>query len=92
LASIFASGFTSGLATAAAPSSSITTRIWPTGQIWPSLKLILAIMPARGDGSSTVALSVMTSTIGWSSLTRSPSLTFQATISPSTTPSPMSGM
>src|SRR5688572_25903751 len=47
--------------------------------------------PARGDGISTVALSVMISTIGWSSLTTSPSLTFHATISPSTTPSPMSG-
>src|SRR5688500_17850733 len=33
----------------------------------------------------------MISTIGWSSLTMSPSLTFHATISASTTPSPMSG-
>src|SRR5690242_13616763 len=33
----------------------------------------------------------MISTIGWSSATTSPSLTFQPTISPSTTPPPMSG-
>src|SRR5947208_16703088 len=49
------------------------------------------MVPARGDGISTVALSVMISTIGWSILTTSPTLTFQPTISPSTTPSPMSG-
>src|SRR5688572_10026581 len=77
---------------AAAPSSSIVTRTLPTGQMSPSLKLIFLIVPARGDGSSTVALSVITSTRGWSRLTLSPSLTFQATISPSTTPSPISGM
>src|SRR5688500_4768230 len=47
--------------------------------------------PARGDGISTVALSVITSTIGWSSVTTSPSATFHWTISPSTTPSPISG-
>src|SRR3954451_18739018 len=49
------------------------------------------MVPARGDGISTVALSVMISTMGWSILTTSPTLTFHATISPSTTPSPMSG-
>src|SRR6185295_4890184 len=81
-----------GAALAAAPSSSITTSTLPTGQMSPSLKLILTTVPARGDGSSTVALSVITSTSGWSSLTLSPSLTFQETTSPSTTPSPMSGM
>src|SRR5262245_40025523 len=39
----------------------------------------------------TVALSVITSTSGWSSATVSPSFTSHLTISPSTTPSPMSG-
>src|SRR5262245_51253446 len=39
----------------------------------------------------TVALSVITSTRGWSSATASPSFTSHLTISPSTTPSPMSG-
>src|SRR5687768_4864248 len=39
----------------------------------------------------TVALSVMTSTMSWSSLTPSPTFTSQLTISPSETPSPISG-
>src|SRR5262249_745777 len=47
--------------------------------------------PVRGAGISTLALSVMTSTIGWCSFTASPALTIQRTISPSATPSPMSG-
>jgi hypothetical protein len=39
----------------------------------------------------TVALSVMTSTMGWSSATMSPGAISHLTISPSLTPSPMSG-
>src|SRR5215467_3362847 len=50
-----------------------------------------AMRPVRGAGISTLALSVMTSTIGWCSFTASPGLTIQRTISPSATPSPMSG-
>jgi len=50
-----------------------------------------ATVPATGDGSSTVALSVITSTIASSSPTVSPTLTRQAMISASATPSPTSG-
>jgi hypothetical protein len=39
----------------------------------------------------TVALSVITSTSGWSSATSSPGFTNHCWISASTTPSPMSG-
>jgi len=49
------------------------------------------MVPVRGEGISTLALSVITSTSGWSSRTRSPSFTSQRTISPSAMPSPMSG-
>src|SRR5947207_824025 len=45
----------------------------------------------RGLGIVTVALSVITSTSGWSSTIWSPAFTSHLTISPSTTPSPMSG-
>ena len=48
-------------------------------------------LPATGDSISTVALSVIMSASCWSSSTRSPSLTCQATISASAMPSPMSG-
>ena len=47
--------------------------------------------PDTGDGISTSALSVRTSTSGSSSLIDCPSFTSQRTISPSATPSPMSG-
>src|SRR5262249_47491993 len=50
-----------------------------------------AIVPVRGEGISTLALSVITSTSGWSSFTASPTFTIQRTISPSAMPSPMSG-
>ncbi len=59
-----------GVAEVAAPSVSIVTSTLPTGQSWPSAYMRLATRPARGDGISTVALSVMTSTIGWSSRER----------------------
>ena len=75
----------------AASATSIAIRTFPTGQIWPSANISLATRPARGVGISTVALSVMISTIGWSSCRTSPSLTSQRTTSPSATPSPMSG-
>ena len=48
-------------------------------------------LPATGDSISTVALSVIMSASCWSSSTRSPTLTCQATISASAMPSPMSG-
>jgi hypothetical protein len=73
------------------PASSMTMSTWPTAQIFPSGIMIRATLPPRGAGISTVALSVMISTIGWSSWMVSPSFTFHFTTSPSTTPSPMSG-
>ena len=62
-----------------------------TATISPTLPRVSTMRPVRGDVMVTVALSVMTSTIGWSSLMRSPGLTSHVTISPSVTPSPMSG-
>ena len=70
---------------------SSTTSTAPTSTTSPSPPLSSTTVPAFGDGISTVALSVITSTRGWSSATDSPIATFQETISPSTTPSPMSG-
>ena len=47
--------------------------------------------PFTGDGIVTVALSVITSTNASSSFTLEPMTTCHVTISPSTTPSPISG-
>ena len=46
----------------------------------------------RAHGISTAAFSVMTSHITWSSCTRSPGFTCQATTSAETVPSPRSGI
>ena len=46
------------------PSSPITTSTAPTGATSPSSTRILSTVPARGDGISTVVLSVCTSTSG----------------------------
>src|SRR5207249_816007 len=62
-----------------------------TGTTWPSRTSSFHSTPAQGLGSSTVALSVMTSTSGWSRATRSPSATSHFWISPSTTDSASSG-
>ncbi len=56
---------------------------------WP---LTETTVPLTGAGTSTAALSVMTSAIIWSSVTRSPAFTFHSTISASTVPSPRSGI
>ncbi len=48
----------------AAPATSMVTITAPTAQLLPSSAKICAMVPALGDGISTVALSVMTSTIG----------------------------
>ena len=76
---------------AAVPATAIVTMIVPTGTTCPSSAPNERIVPVRGEGISTLALSVITSTRGWSSLTASPAFTSQRTISPSATPSPMSG-
>jgi hypothetical protein len=46
------------------PASPITTSTAPTGAIAPSSTRILSTVPARGEGISTVVLSVCTSTSG----------------------------
>jgi hypothetical protein len=78
-------------AAAASPWTAIEMMTLPTGTTWPSSAWRRAMTPVRGEGISTLALSVMTSTSGWSSRTDSPALTSQRTISPSAIPSPMSG-
>src|SRR5882672_12305363 len=76
---------------APAPSTSRTTRVECTLAMSPSLPTVRTTLPRRGLGMVTVALSVITSTSGWSSTIWSPAFTSHLTISPSTTPSPMSG-
>ena len=60
----------------------LRTRRWRSapcrpGRSAPRRTCACATRPARGDGISTVALSVIISTIGWSSRSASPSLTSQ---------------
>ena len=74
-----------------AVSVSNSTSIVPTATMSPTSPLIEETTPLVGDGIVTVALSVIISTIGASSLTMSPMPTCHCTTSPSTTPSPMSG-
>src|SRR5882724_2058486 len=76
---------------APAPSTSRTIRVECTWAMSPSLPTVFTTLPRRGLGMVTVALSVITSTSGWSSTIWSPACTSHLTISPSTTPSPMSG-
>ena len=73
------------------PSTSKTMQTPPTGIMSPASPTMLVTVPSQGAGISTVALSVMTDKMGSSSLTVSPTATIHSTISPSTTPSPMSG-
>src|SRR3546814_4751271 len=64
----------------------------PTEMVSPASPETSVTTPDTGLSMSMVALSVITSTRCWSSSTRSPALTCQATISASATPSPTSGM
>src|SRR3954447_26270197 len=63
----------------------------PTARTSPMSPPSDVTTPATGDGSSTVALSVITSTITWSSAMVSPAATCHSTISASAMPSPTSG-
>ena len=72
-------------------SESKLINVVPTGTISPMSPLNDNTVPSTGDGIVTVALSVMISTTGSSSFTASPIDTCHSTISPSTTPSPISG-
>ncbi len=73
------------------PSTSKVMHVCPTGRMSPTPPLRVLTVPSTGLGIVTVALSVMTSRTGSSSLTVAPTSTCQATTSPSTTPSPISG-
>ncbi len=87
-------GTTGGSGRAAAlpaPSTSKTAMGAPTGCMSPGAPCTSTTLPATGAVISTVALSVITSTSGWSSRTSSPTATCQATISASAVPSPTSG-
>src|SRR5690606_13845264 len=64
----------------------------PTGMTSPTFPPRASTLPCTGDGTCTVALSVMTSASTWSSTTSSPSLTCHSTSSTSAMPSPMSGI
>ena len=75
-----------------APSTSMRITSEPTARTCPATPLTASTLPATGDGISTVAFSVMTSTNGWSSATMSPTLTRHSTNSTSAMPSPMSGI
>jgi hypothetical protein len=74
-----------------AASVSKTATIEPMAACSPGSPWIDTTLPVTGLVISMVALSVMTSTRGWSSWTRSPTLTCQVTISASAMPSPTSG-
>src|SRR5947207_1030380 len=67
------------------------TRTCPTFTVWPACTWILSTRPLIGDGISTCALSVSTSSRGASSRMSSPSWTSTLTISASVSPSPRSG-
>src|SRR4030067_1862010 len=75
----------------ASPDSPRTRSTDPTLTTSPSFARSSRTVPVTGDGIWTVTLSVMTSTMGSSSLIGSPGFTNHLTTSPSWTPSPMSG-
>ena len=64
----------------------------PTVAHSPSDLRTSVTVPETGAGSSTVALSVSSTTTGWSRLTRSPALTSHWPIWTSVMDSPTSGM
>src|SRR5436305_1816152 len=63
----------------------------PTSTVSPSPWCSAETTPAYGEGISTAAFAVSTSTIGWFSVTSSPGWTNHLRISPSVSPSPRSG-
>ena len=83
---------TSGRDDAPPSAPSNVTNAEPTGTASPTDACNVVTVPANGDGISTVAFAVSTSTSGWFNAICSPSPTSHATISPSSRPSPRSGM
>ena len=80
-----------GAGAARGASAPMVTSTAPTAAMFPSGTCMRATTPAKGDGISAVALSVITSTSGSSSAISSPSFTNQRSTSASVTPSPRSG-
>src|SRR4051812_19323801 len=74
---------------AAAPSKPMSGA--PTWTLSPGVPKSFSTLPLYGAGTSTIALSVSTETIGLSDSTVSPALTCHSTISASCRPSPRSG-
>src|SRR5262249_45694285 len=64
----------------------------PTSTVSPSPACSAVTTPAYGDGNSTAALAVSTSTMIWLTVTVSPGLTCQVMMSASVSPSPTSGI
>ena len=73
------------------PIWSISAITSPTATVSPALRRILRRMPAPGEGTSSVAFSLSTSTSGSSAVTSSPSARFQAPSVASRTDSPSAG-
>ena len=84
-------GVAAWVATLPFPATENDTSGPPTAICRPGSPCRATTVPATGDVSSTVALSVMTSAMIWSSATVSPTLTCQPTSSASAVPSPTSG-
>jgi hypothetical protein len=76
---------------APAPVSSITANGAPTSTVSSTAAKIFPTTPAQGEGISTSTLSVVNSTIIWSKVTVSPSLTNHRATVPSITLSPRLG-
>src|SRR5262245_25816522 len=83
---------TSDLAGASPDGESTVNTTAPTVTLSPLLTLISLTTPATDDGTSIVALSVSSSTTGWSRAMVSPTLTSTRVTSPEATFSPSSGI
>jgi len=79
-------------AAAAPPAVSIWAITAPTLTVSPSATAILTSLPSKGEGISALTLSVTTSTMGSSRLTKSPSLLSHFSTVPSVTDSPSWGI
>ncbi len=87
-AAAFGSGLTgAGAAAEGAPATSIWAITAPTRTVSPWAAVILTSLPSKGEGISALTLSVTTSTIGSSRLTKSPSFFSQWSTVPSVTDS-----
>src|ERR1700722_11680497 len=63
----------------------------PVAMTSPGCPCNVFTIPENGAGTSTTAFAVSTASIGWSTVTASPTWTCQRTISASARPSPRSG-